>query len=104
MLIPQSNFQSIIDALDEYAKLTGVDLSKNPFADKFQILGSVEDILRLLQDREKAFKEYRDGDRGLMSCLSPVVRVIHAFSVTLGEAVTLVSHTFFVYLLVSWEI
>ena len=91
--IPTSNFQSIIDALDDYAELTGLDLSKNPFIDKIRLSGSVEDILRLLQERENAFKEYRDGNRRLMGCLSPVVRVIHAFSVTLGEALTLVSYT-----------
>jgi hypothetical protein len=89
----QSHFQSIIDALNDYADLTGLDLSKNPFVNKIQLLGSVEDILRLLQERENAFKEYCDGNRTLMRCLSPVVRVIHTFSVTLGEASTLVSYT-----------
>ena len=48
-------------------------------------------ILQLLEGREKAFKEYRDGDRRLTRCLSPVVKVLQAFSGILGEAVSLVS-------------
>ena len=88
-----SNLELIIDALADYAAQTGTDLSQNPFAEKIQLLSSPDDILELLEEREKAFKEYRDGDRKLISCLSPAVRVLHALSGILGEAVTLVSHT-----------
>jgi hypothetical protein len=86
----------IIDALAEYAKITGVDLSKNPFAAMLGQSNSPEAILQLLQGREKAFKEYREGNRGLISCLSPAVKVLQAFSGVLGEAVSLVSHTLYV--------
>lgn len=34
------------------------------------------------------------GNRRLINCLSPAVKVLQAFSVILGEAVTLVSYTF----------
>ena len=85
------NFQLIIDALANYADLTGINLSENPFAEKLQVSSSPDDILGLLEEREKAFKEYREGNRRLISCLSPVVRVIHAFSGILGEAVSLVN-------------
>jgi len=88
-----SNFQLIIDALVDHANQTGIDLSKHPFADKIQLLSSPDDILELLEEREKTFREYREGNRKLMSCLSPAVRVLHALSGILGEAVTLVSHT-----------
>ena len=88
-----SNFQLIIDALVDHANQTGIDLSKNPFAEKIQLLTSPDDILELFEEREKAFKEYRDGNRKLITCLSPAVRVLHALSGILGEAVTLVSHT-----------
>jgi hypothetical protein len=89
-----SNFQLIIDAaLADYAKITGIDLSKNPFAAMLEQANTPEAILQLLQGREKAFKEYRDGNRRLISCLSPAVKVLHAFSGILGEAVSLVSHT-----------
>jgi hypothetical protein len=89
-----SNFQLIIDALADYAKMTGIDLSKNPFAAAIEQSNSPEAILQLLQGREKAFKEYRDGNRKLMDCLTPAVNVLQAFSGILGEAVNLVSHTY----------
>ncbi|KAN0113762.1 hypothetical protein V8E52_007415 [Russula decolorans] len=85
-----STVQSIIDALADYAKVTGIDLSKNPFAAAIEHSNSPESILELLQEREKAFKEYRDGNRRLISCLCPAVKVIHSFSGILGEAASLV--------------
>jgi fungal STAND N-terminal Goodbye domain len=72
-----------------YAKVTGIDLSTSPFA--AAIKHSPEDILELLQEREKTFKEYRNGNRKLISCLRPTVKVIHSFSCILGKAVSLVS-------------
>jgi len=96
-----SNLQSIISALADYAKTTGIDLSKSPFAIKLQLARTPDDILQLLQEREKAFKEYRSRNRTLINCLSPAVNVLHAFSSTLGEAVSLVSHPSLVFLLSS---
>ena len=93
-----SNVQLIVDALADYAKITGIDLSENPLATALEQSNSTEAILQLLQDRETAFKEYRDGNQRLIGCLSPAVRVLQAFSGILGEAVSLVSNT---YLLVS---
>jgi hypothetical protein len=88
---PHSSIQPIIDAMADYAKQTGIDLSRNPFAEKLQQLDSPDAILELLQEREKAFEEYRDGNRSLINCLNPAVRVLHVLSGTLGEAVSLVS-------------
>ena len=87
-----SNFQLIIDALANYAKITGVDLSTNPFAAALEQSNSPDAILQLLQGREKAFQEYRNGNRRLIKCLSPAVKILQAFSGILGEAVSLVSH------------
>ena len=84
---------SITNALADYNKVTGVDLSNNPFATAIEHFTSHETVLELLQEREKAFKEYLDGNRRLISCLRPVVKVIQAFSGILGEAASLVSHT-----------
>jgi hypothetical protein len=89
-----SNVQLIIRALADYSKETGIDLSSNPFAIALEQSNSPEAILQLLQQREKAFKEYRDGNRRLINCLSPAVKVLQAFSGVLGEAVSLVSYTF----------
>jgi hypothetical protein len=89
--IPQSNYRLIINALTSYADRTGIDLSKNPFAERLQLSNSPDAILELLHGREKAFKEYREGNRKLINRLTPAVEVLHAFSGVLGEAVSLVS-------------
>jgi hypothetical protein len=88
-----SNFQLIIDALADYAKLTGIDLSKNPFAERLEHLNSPQAVLELLEERENAFKEYRNQNRSLISCISPAVEVLQAFSGTLGEMVNSVSNS-----------
>ena len=88
------NVQLIIGALADYAKETGIDLSKNPFAVKLEQSRSPDAILQLLEERAKAFKEYRDGKRRLISCLNPAVKVLHRFSSILGEAVGQVSRTY----------
>ena len=86
-----SNFQLIIEAFADYAKLTGIDLSKSSFAEKLECSNSPQSILEMLQERENAFKEYRDQNRRLITCITPTVEVLHAFSAVLGEAVSLVS-------------
>jgi hypothetical protein len=83
----------ITNALIDYANITGIDLSKNPFAAAIEHTNSPAAILELLKEREKAFKDYREGNRRLINCLSPAVNVIQAFSGILGEVVNLVSHT-----------
>ena len=89
-----SNIRFIVDdALAEYTKITGIDLANNPFAAALEQSNSPEAILQLLQGREKDFREYRDGDRRLISCLSPAVKVLQALSGIMGEAAALVSHT-----------
>jgi fungal STAND N-terminal Goodbye domain len=89
-----SNIKLITDALLDYANITGIDLSKNTFATAIERANSSGAILELLQEREKEFKDYRQGKRRLISCLRPAVNIIQAFSGILGEAVSLVSHTF----------
>jgi hypothetical protein len=88
-----SNNQLIIAALADYAKLTGIDLSKSPYSERFKLLDSPPAILELLEEQVTAFKEYRNRNRKLIGCISPVVKVLHAFSGTLGEGVGLVSNT-----------
>jgi hypothetical protein len=80
--------------LADYTKKTGIDLSKDPFAAAIEGANSPGAILELLQEREKAFKDYREGNRTLISCITPAVNVIQAFSGILGEAVSLVSPTY----------
>lgn len=87
-----SNVQLIVDALADYAELTGIDLSDSPFAQMLEHSNSSHAILELLEERERAFKEYRDRNRRLIGCISPAVEVLYAFSGTLGEVVSLVSN------------
>ena len=83
-----SSVQSIIEAaLDDYTKITGIDLSKTPFAAALENSNSLEAVLQLLHERENAFTEYREGNRRLTNCLNPAVKVIQAFSGIIGEAV-----------------
>ena len=85
------NVQLIIDALADYTKETGIDLSKNPFAAKLEQTNSPEAILQLLQEREKAFKQYHNDNRSLINCLNPAVKILYRFSGILGQAVGQVS-------------
>ena len=89
-----SNIQLVTNAFADYAKITGVDLSNNPFAAAIERCTTPEAILELLQEREMAFNQYRDGNRRLITSLSPAVKVLQAFSGILGEAVSLVSHKY----------
>jgi hypothetical protein len=75
----------IIDALAGYTQIIGIDLSKNSFASVLEQSNSPEAILQLLEGRAKAFREYRDENRRLFSCLGPAVKVLQAFSGILGE-------------------
>ena len=88
-----SNIQPIIDALVDYANITGVNLSENPFAAAIEGAKSPGDILILLKERENAFNVYREQNRRLINCLTPAVNVIHAFSGILGETAGFVSPT-----------
>jgi hypothetical protein len=88
---PYSNFQLITNALADHTKLTGIDLTKSLFAEKIEHSNSPEAVLELLQEREKAFKEYRDVNRRLIGCLSPAVKVLYAISGIAGDVVGLVS-------------
>jgi fungal STAND N-terminal Goodbye domain len=92
-----SNLPTIIDAaLDEYTKQTGINLAQNPFSHKIHPSDSPDDILALFQEREKEFKEYRDGNRNLISCLKPVVQILHALAGVLGQVISLMNLTSFI--------
>jgi hypothetical protein len=90
--MPATSFQVILDeALTDYCEQIGVDLDNHPFADDLRGYDSPDDILKILEDKANAFKVYRDGNRKLIDCLKPVVRVMHTLSGVLGDSVSLVS-------------
>ncbi|KAI0290399.1 hypothetical protein B0F90DRAFT_1671992, partial [Multifurca ochricompacta] len=82
--ISSANFRLILDALDDYAKQT------ESISQKEEKCDSSDAVLDLLKVKAKEFKDYRDGNRKLIDWLNPVVKVVHAFSGFLGEAVSLV--------------
>ena len=90
--MPATSFQSILDkALAEYHEQIGIELDKHPFAHELRGRDSLDDVLKLLEDKANTFKAYRDGNRKLINWLNPVVQVIHALSGVLGQAVSLMS-------------
>ena len=46
---------------------------------------------RVLGDKANQFQAYRNGNRGLINCLKPVVQGLHTVSAILGEAAAMVS-------------
>jgi hypothetical protein len=87
------SFQAILaKALADYWGQIGVDLDKHPFANELRGRDSPDEVLKLLEDKAKAFKVYRDGNRKLINWLTPVVQVVHTLSGVLGEAVSLMIH------------
>ena len=71
-----SNLQLIIKALEKYAEETGIDFSKNQFAEEIKHCEDPGAILQLLQKWEKDFKDYCGANRGLIDPLIPVVSVL----------------------------
>jgi len=93
--VSPSNLQLINNAFDDYARRMEIDFAKNPFAEELQVRRSrtPTEMLNLVQEREKAFKQFRNRNRTLINCLSPVARVLQRVSATLGSGVGLVSFT-----------
>ena len=87
--MPATSFQAILDkALDDYREQIGVELEKHSLTNELRGHGSPDDILKLPEDKAKAFKAYRDGNRNLITWLSPVVQVVHTLSGVIGQAVS----------------
>jgi hypothetical protein len=82
------NFQLIFNnALETYKKRTKNDLLAHSLAVQLQDCNSPSAILALIHQQAQGLQ--RDDDR-LTKWLDPTVRVLHAFSETLGEGVSLV--------------
>jgi hypothetical protein len=79
------------NALQDYTQQTGVDLMKYDFANQIERCRSPDEVLMLLRDKAKKFKEYRDGNRKLINWVTPVVQFVYVFSGFLGEATSIVS-------------
>ena len=82
------NFQSILNnALEAYKRRTKNDLFAHPLAVQIQDCTSSSAVLGLIYQQVQGLQ--RDDDR-LTKWLDPTIRVLYAFSETLGEGVSLV--------------
>lgn len=86
------SFQEILEkSIADYHKQIDVQLDKHPLVNELRGRDSPDEVLKLLEDKAKAFKVYRDGNYKLITWLSPVVQVIHLLSGVLGEAASVSS-------------
>jgi hypothetical protein len=83
------NFQLIFNnALEAYKKRTKNDLLAHPLVVQLQTCNSSSAVLALIHQQVEGLQR---GDGRLTNWLEPTVRVLLAFSETLGEGVSLVS-------------
>ena len=86
-----SNFQVIFDnALKAYKKRTKKDLLTHPLAGRLETCDSANRILTVLQEQVQELNQSQRRNERWTRWLDPTVKVLYAFSETLGEGVTLV--------------
>ena len=85
------NFQLIFNnALKAYEKQTNNDILFHPLAADLQACQSPSAILAVLQQQVQDLNQSRTSDEKLTKWLEPTINVLHAFSETIGEGVSLV--------------
>ena len=85
------NFQLIFNnALEAYKKRTKNDLLAHPLVVQLQDCASSTAVLALIHQQVQGLQR---GDDKLTKWLDPTVKVLYAFSETLGEGVSLVCLT-----------
>ena len=90
-LTSTSNLQLIFDdALKAYKKRTKNDLFTHPLADRLEACKSPNAILDILQQQVQDLNGSQHRSERWTRWLGPTVNVLHAFSETLGEGITLV--------------
>ena len=90
--MPSNSFQPILDeALADYSKQVGIDLATHPLSNGLRSCTSPNAVLKILEDKAKEFKEFREGNRKLINWLKPVVHIVYTFSAVLSASLTLVS-------------
>jgi hypothetical protein len=93
----RSNYQSIFDnALEVYRKKAGKDLRSHPLLSKLENSDSPDAVLNTLRQEIPGFDRFgssNDDDNKLTKWLDPTIKVLIAFSPTIGEGVSLVSPT-----------
>ena len=90
---PSSTFQVLFDtALQDYENQTGTKLADHPLAKQLEVCDSVGSITDFLQERTRAFREFRGEDGKVMRSLKRIVHVLYNLSVStvLGEGIGIV--------------
>ncbi len=91
------NFQLIFDnALEAYKKRTKNDLLAHPLVAQLQNCHSPTAVLTLIHNQVQGVHQSQRADDRLTRWLDPTVRVLYAFSGTLGEGVSLVGFRKFI--------
>jgi hypothetical protein len=91
-VVSSSNFQPIFDnALRAYERRMKKDLSAHPLAALLQDCSSPSNILDVLQQQVDELNQSQLRNEMWTRWLDSTIKVVHAFSVTLGEHVTSVS-------------
>ena len=86
-----SNFDLIFDnALKAYKRRTNKDLLTHPLADRIERCNSASSILAVLQQQVQGLDHSQRLNESWTRWLDPTVKVLHAFSETLGKGATLV--------------
>jgi hypothetical protein len=90
-IAPFPSFQSIFNAaLDEYTKHTGNDLTNHPLSIKVESCRSAGDVLGVLQEQAKVFREFREGNKKLMKVIEPTANVLSLLSGVFSDNIGLV--------------
>ncbi|KAH9056474.1 hypothetical protein EDB87DRAFT_1579365 [Lactarius vividus] len=85
-----TNFETVFAAaLEEYKKQTKNDITSHPLAAQLKTCDSPGAVLDLLQVQVQAFDKSQGANK-VTNWLDPTVKVLYAFSATLGNAVGLV--------------
>lgn len=87
------SFQSVFNtALDEYTKHTGNDLANHPLSTKLDTCKSPSDVLGVLREQAKVFREFREGNKKLMKVMEPTINVLCSLSGVFADNIGLVRH------------
>ena len=86
-----TNFQNLFNtAVGEYKKKTKKDLLTHPLSARLQHCHSPAAFLSVLQELVQQPDQRQCRNERLRSCLNPIVKVLYAFSTTIGEGIGLV--------------
>jgi hypothetical protein len=87
-----SHYQAIFDdALEIYRKKTGEDPLSHPLRAELESCNCPIDVLTVLRQQFLVLDQRGNGTGGLMTLLNSTVKVLSAFSATLGQNIGLVS-------------